>query len=125
MAIVGDTQEVNGREVTILVEVDDPPGGQRLDGYAMEGEWGETRSRRAEQVMDAARDVFGDGLALARDCAARAVDSIENTASEIRPDDFEIQLAIKLDAQAGAVLAKVGAGAQLQVTMRWSRKQQA
>jgi hypothetical protein len=125
VAIVGSTQEVHGQEVTILVEVDDPPGGETLDGYTMDGDWGETRSTRADKVMDAARDVFGDGLALARDCAARAVDSIEHTASDVRPDQFEISLAIKLDAQAGAVLAKVGAGAQLQVTMRWSRQEAA
>lgn len=110
MAIVGSTDQIGGREVTILVEVDD---------VASPSAWGETRSERAKKVIDATRDVFGDGLALARDCAARAVDSINATAEDVRPDEFEIQLAIRLDAHAGAVLAKVAAGAQMQVSMRW------
>ncbi|MEN3281417.1 MAG: hypothetical protein V7607_2557 [Solirubrobacteraceae bacterium] len=125
MAIVGSKQAVNGHEVMVLVEVDELP--EAVGGWAADrdsppdGAWPETRSQRAERVMDAARDVFGDGLALARDCAIRTVDSLEHTAENVRPDEFELSLAIKLDAEVGAVLAKATAGAQMQVSMRWSR----
>ena len=51
----------------------------------------------------------------------RTVDSLEHTADSVRPDEFELQLCIKLDAEAGAVVTKVGAGAHMQVTMRWNR----
>ena len=115
MSIVGSTEMVDGQPVTILVEVDSPPPGAGTSA------WGETRTDRARRVIEATRDVFGDGLALARDCAVRTVDSINATAEEIRPDEFEVQLAIKLDAEAGAVLAKLAAGAQMQVTMRWAK----
>ena len=36
-----------------------------------------------------------------------------------RPDSYEIQVAIRFDVEAGAVVTKIGAGAQMQVTMRW------
>jgi len=43
------------------------------------------------------------------------------TAAEARPDELEVQLAVRLDYELGAVLvAKGSAGAQLQVTMRWA-----
>jgi hypothetical protein len=112
MAILVNTEELDGRALTIQVEVDDPEEA---------GGWGGTREGRAQRVLESTRDVFGDGLDLAGACAARTVKSIEQTAEEIRPNEFEVQLAIKFDAEAGAVLAKVAAGAQMQVTMRWKR----
>ena len=114
MPIVGSTQQIGEREVTILVEVDELP--EEAGSTA----WGPSRTDRARKVMEATRDVFGEGLALARDCAARAVAGLDGD-PDVRPDSFEIQLAIKLDAEAGAVLAKMAAGAQMQVTMRWDR----
>jgi hypothetical protein len=114
MAIVGSTERVGDRVITILAEVE----GDVSQG-AVDDEWGEPRETRAEKVMDATRDVFGDGLALARDCATRAVENVRDEWRDVSPAEFEIQLAIKFDAEAGAVLAKVAAGAQMQVTMRW------
>ncbi len=40
-----------------------------------------------------------------------------------RPSEFEVQLAIKLDSQVGAILAKASAEAQLQVTMKWVKSE--
>jgi hypothetical protein len=40
----------------------------------------------------------------------------------LRPLEFSVQLAIKLDSEVGAVIAKASAGAQLQVTMKWVKK---
>ena len=67
--IVGSTERVGGSDVTVLVELDgDVPAG------AAASDWGgETRADRMEKAIDRTRDVFGDGLSLARDCAARAV----------------------------------------------------
>jgi hypothetical protein len=116
MAIVGSAERVGDKEVLVLVEVDDLPQGASAD------DWGETRGDRLKRVIDATRDVFGDGLELARDCALRAADTFDRTMQgDHRPDAFELQLALKLDAEAGAVLTKVGAGAQVQVTLKWNR----
>lgn len=113
--IVGSTERVAGSDVTVVVELDgDAPAG------AAASDWGgETREDRVKKTIDRTRDVFGDGLSLARDCAARAVDSFTKMTDNERPDSFEIQLAIRFDVEAGAVVTKIGAGAQMQVTMRW------
>jgi hypothetical protein len=79
-----------------------------------------TREGAAEKVMTAARDWFSDGVELARSCAARVADGLVHLPEGVRrPDEFELQIAIKLDSQFGAVLAKASAGAQMQVSMRW------
>ena len=119
MTIVASKQVIGGEEVVILVEVDDGVG------PASAADWGGgTRADRASKVIDATRDVFGDGLALARDSAARAVQSWRDMTEEVRPDSYQLQLAIKLDIEAGAVIAKLGAGAQLQVTMTWENRRE-
>ena len=54
-----------------------------------------------------------------RSCAVKAVSGIKSINEASRPDEFELKLAIKLDSEMGAVIAKVSAGAQLEVTMKW------
>jgi Trypsin-co-occurring domain 1 len=81
----------------------------------------EIRGARVERVVEVARDLFDDGLDLVSNCAKRVSTGIESLDDKLRPDELELQLSIKLDAQVGAVLTKAGAGTQLQVTMRWSR----
>lgn len=116
MQIAGTTERVGDRDVTILVEVDgDEPAG------ATAADWGgESRADRMDRVIDTARDVFGDGLALARDCAVRAAHTFDDSMAQHRPDAVELQIALRLDAEAGAVITKVGAGAQLQVKLKWN-----
>lgn len=120
MAMVGSTTTVGGKKIAIVVEVDEPAGGAAVAAWLDEGD--ESRSDRLDKLLDATRDVFGEGLELARDCAARAVTSYLDINEELRPDSFELQLAIKLDAEAGAFVTKLGAGAQMQVTMRWNSR---
>jgi Trypsin-co-occurring domain 1 len=79
----------------------------------------ETRAEPAQRVITLARDVFGEGVELARSCAARVAGGLSNMPQAMRPDEFELQVAIKLDAEVGAVIARAAAGAQLQVSMRW------
>ena len=79
----------------------------------------ETRADPAQKVITLARDVFGDGVELARSCAARVAQGLADLPETMKPDEFELQIAIKLDSEVGAVIAKASAGAQLQVTMRW------
>lgn len=79
----------------------------------------ETRESPAAKVLDIARDVYADGIDLARRCAEQAARRFADVGQGLRPDEVELQLAIKLDAALGAVLVKTGAEAQLQVTFRW------
>jgi hypothetical protein len=101
----------------IYVEVDQVSDAEPASIYAEV----ETRAEAAQKVVTLARDVFGEGLELARSCAARVARGLDDMPETMRPDEFELQLAIKLDSEVGAVIAKARAGAQLQVSMRWRR----
>jgi hypothetical protein len=48
------------------------------------------------------------------------MDSVSQMSDSIKPNEFEVQLAIKFDSEMGAFIAKASAGAQMQVTMKWT-----
>ncbi len=98
---------------TIQVEVDGVPD----SGGAV---YREARGGAGRRVIRATHDLFGEGLALARACAARVAGTLDEIARESGPDELTLQLAIKLDSEVGAVVAKASAGAQLQVTIKWT-----
>lgn len=110
MAIVKSVSTVEGQDVTIYIEVDELPG--------EESPYDDTRGGRSD-IPEAARDLFEDGLALARNCAKQAVEGINKLDHAFRPEEFEVKLAIKMDSEMGAFLAKLSAGAQMEVTMKW------
>ena len=110
MAIYKTEQEVNGEQIIIHIEMDDiSESDDGLEGIS-------------SRLLETTRDVFGDGMKLARNCAVRVVEEVQEMTTDICPDEFEIQLAVKLDSQVGAVLVKMGAEAQMQIAMKWSRR---
>jgi len=116
MPIVESKHDINGQTVQINIEMDSAPSAKTP--------YGATRGAK-ETVVESARDYFADGMALARHCAAAMVESMQALGAAVRPDEVELQLAIKLDAQAGAVLTKLSAEAQLQVKLKWTTKAKA
>jgi hypothetical protein len=82
----------------------------------------ETRDRAVEKVIGLSRDVFAEGIDLARRCAERAAQMLKDSTTDLAPDEMELQLAIRLDSEVGAVLVKAGAEAQLQLCFRWKSK---
>lgn len=115
MPIIKDTIiNKEGEEVAIYIEVDQLP--QPLSSH-----YGDLRGQ-GKEVVAAANDVFTKGMSLIRTCAEQVVAAIQKVDQTARPTEFEIQLAIKLDSEVGAILAKASAEAQLQVTMRWAKK---
>jgi hypothetical protein len=113
MAVVDSSVARDGQVATIYVEVDD----------AIDEFWDRARGTATEKLVSRTRDLFGEGMDLAKSCATRAMESLDKLDLPSRPDEFELQLAIKLDSEVGAVLAKATAGAQLQVTMKWLSRQ--
>ena len=118
MPIIKSTQVIDDQEVSIYIEVDHEPKSQASSGAVMRG--GRSGTAAAKRVIESAEDLFGDGLKLAENCAAKVVDSIDSMNEKIRPEQVEVQLAIKLDSEVGAVLVKASAGAQMQITLKWS-----
>jgi hypothetical protein len=118
MPIIKSKQVIDDQEVYIYIEVDHEPKRQAPKRGAMRG--GGSGKAAAKRVIETAEDLFGDGLELAKNCAAKVVDSIDSMNEKIRPEQVEVQLAIKLDSEVGAVLVKASAGAQMQITLKWS-----
>ncbi|MCX5330652.1 CU044_2847 family protein [Streptomyces sp. NBC_00140] len=116
MTIVTRTA-VEGLDGPIYVEVDAAPAADGL-GEVFEGI--DTRGGAADRVLELTRNVYQDGLELARRCAVQAARQLGDLGQGLKPDEVELQLSIKLDAELGAVLVKSGAEAQLQVTFRWT-----
>lgn len=126
----------DGRGTPVHIEVDTvpppegegttpPPGGTADAAPPPEGVDGiyegvDTRALPWARAADRTRDVYEDGLRLARTLAAQAANRLGDLGEGLRPDEIELQLAIRLDAELGAVLVKSSAEAQLQVTFRWT-----
>src|SRR5262245_48918991 len=116
MPIIQSTHKINGEKVIINIEMD--------KAQAPETPYADTR-QITEKVIKAAQDYFAEGLSLARNCASSMAETLNSMGDNVRPDEIEAQLSIKLDAEAGAVLTKLGAEAQLQVKMKWTTKKKA
>lgn len=106
----------DGEVVAIYVEVEDP---QKTHQY-----YDDLRGQ-GNQVVEAASDVFSRGMSLIRTCAEQTVTAMQKIDRTMRPSEFEVQFAVKLDSEIGAILAKASAEAQLQVTMKWVKKDEA
>jgi len=118
MPIIKSTSEVDGEQVDIYIEVDEVP--ETLDA---ESPYQDTRENLAKKSLKAVDNVFGDGLALSRKCAVQVIQSVRKMHDAVKPNEFEVQLAIKLNSEVGAVLTKFGGEAQMQVTMKWTLKE--
>lgn len=90
-----------------------------VDGRPDDNPYGAVRSNAAERVLESARDVFGDGLDLVRACAGRMSEMVAAMVADPRLDEISVQLAVKLDSEVGAMIAKASAGAQFQVELKW------
>jgi hypothetical protein len=99
---------------SIQVEVADAPHPDVSDVYS-----GETTRDVREKVIKLARPLFSEAIDLMQSCAVQVRRKMDGFAGADRPDELEIQFAIRLDAKVGAAIAESSGGAQLQVCLRW------
>ncbi|WP_370945406.1 CU044_2847 family protein [Amycolatopsis sp. cg5] len=90
----------------VQIEIDEP-----LDGM--------DRAGRVGTVVREAGESFERALAGVRDAASAALGQFRSMAE--RPDEVEIKFGVKMDAQAGAVIAKTGLQGQFEVKLKWIR----
>ncbi|KOX17980.1 hypothetical protein ADK67_37460 [Saccharothrix sp. NRRL B-16348] len=90
---------------SVLVEVTEVPG--------------VSRAGRTGRVLQEARDTFEQAVAGVRDAAASAL--AQFTSMTRAPDEVELKFGLKLDAEAGAVIARTGVQGQFEVKLRWRR----
>ncbi|GAA2800124.1 CU044_2847 family protein [Crossiella cryophila] len=90
-----------GGEVT--VEVEEQPG--------------VVRAARPGQVLQKARSSFESALGEVQVAAMAALRQFQTLA----PDEVELKFGVKLDAQAGAVIARTGMQGHFEVKLKWQR----
>jgi hypothetical protein len=112
---VYSTEIIEGAEVVIIVETD-------TISHAS-SPFTNLRDGNESKVVEKTERLLEQGMSLAKNSATLMVKKIDEMGEAIRPDEFELQFAIKLDAEIGAVLAKTSTEAQLQVKMTWKRKE--
>ena len=118
MPIIKSTSDVEGEQIDIYIEVDEAPQVPDSDNP-----YQDVRESLAKKAVKAVGNVFGDGLDLSRRCAREVIHSVNQMDDEVKPNEFEVQLAIKLNTEVGAALTKLGGEAQMQVTMKWTLKE--
>lgn len=90
---------------SVIVEVDEEPG--------------VTRVSRQGRIRDA-RVTFETALTEVRDAATAALTQFR--AMALQPDEVEIALGVRLDAEVGAVIAKTSLQGNFEVRLKWQRE---
>lgn len=91
---------------TVVVEMDDAEPG--FDSVS-----------RGDGILHEAGAKFEDALQSVRDAAESALSTLRD--GRLRPDVLELEFGVKLNAEAGAVIAKTSVEGQLKVRMTWGR----
>ncbi len=116
MAIIDDTIiDESGQPVVVRIEVAETS----IETYGYD-----RQTRGGSQVVDRAKDAFKESLQLIHTCTTQISTTLHKIPPELRPKEYEVQFAIKIDGKVGAFIAESTAGAQLQVTLRWGEKEQ-
>jgi hypothetical protein len=77
-----------------------------------------------EDLVERSKAAVETAMFTMRLMAARAVETIKKIKVSERPDKVEMEFGLKLDAEAGALVAKAGAEAAIKVTMTWENKKE-
>ncbi|MBP2476551.1 hypothetical protein JOF53_005423 [Crossiella equi] len=88
----------------VTVEVEEQPG--------------VVRAARPGQLLHEATAKFETALAQVRQAADAALRQFQ----DLGPDEVELKFGVKLDAQAGAVIAKTGVQGHFEVKLKWQRQ---
>jgi hypothetical protein len=88
---------------SVVVEVDEDPG--------------VTRAARPGTVLREARLSFNNALAEVRDAASAALAQFRAMPNE--PSEVKISFSVKLDAEAGAVIARTGVTGNFEIAVTW------
>jgi hypothetical protein len=75
---------------------------------------------RTGEVIKSVAGSFDGALAQVRKAASIALATFRDM--DVRPDDVEVEFGVKLNAQAGAVIAKTGVEGHLKVKLTWRRE---
>ncbi|GHO48414.1 CU044_2847 family protein [Ktedonospora formicarum] len=116
MSVLRDIEKHNGKDIEILIEVDDSTALlPKQPAVLPPGPFSEAYEAQEQQL----REAFKSARELISVCAINVSETIQKMAVKTRPSEWEVQLGIKFNAELNAVLAKAQGESQLQVTLRW------
>lgn len=73
-----------------------------------------------QSVLETAKGTLEGALTEVRDAAAAALAQFQDMAP--KPDEVEIKFGVRLDAQAGAIIARTGMRGHFEVKVKWARE---
>lgn len=101
-----------------FAEVQTPGGPVRFDADPVEGAGPEKIGRRDGALVSKLDQSLDEALVSVRPAA----EAVVNTFRTLSPDATQVEFGLRIDAQAGAVLARAGIGTHFIVTLNWSQK---
>ncbi len=96
----------------ILVEFPETPGLQPVS----------IRTLSVDSLAEKSVNALDKAMGTIRSMATRAVDAVKGLSDP--PDEVELSFGIKLDAEAGAMVAKASTEASINVTLTWQREEE-
>lgn len=105
--------------MTRLLEYALEDGGTVVVEVADEAPRDQTKGMRPTEVVARAGETFEAALERLRPMTEGLVRRLSDLAQ--RPDEMTVEFAITMTAEAGAVLARIGADANLRVSMTWNK----
>jgi hypothetical protein len=102
------SQSESNNEAPILVEFSMAPGRRQV-------------SMKPDKIVDQSRKAIEKALSSIHNMADRVAATIESLAKP--PSEVEVSFGIKFDAESGAIIAKAGIEASVNVTLKWQKGQ--
>ena len=101
--------EVQDDEDVVLVEFEDESGLRSV-------------SNDPDELLNKSKMAIERSMKTVKSMAKKAIKTIQAIPISERPSTVQFQFGIKMNGEAGAVVAKVGAEAAITVTMTWEHK---
>lgn len=74
---------------------------------------------RIDDLKEQAQESFQKGMELVQDVSQDVVKSLNSIKSDAKPNEAEVEFGIKIDAEVGALVTKVGGSAHFVVKLKW------
>ncbi len=112
MAIIRDTvKNAAGQDVVVYIEVDE----KRTPAMAGSTPHGNIPGAPGASTQEA----FKKTMELIHVCAEQIANSVHTIPEKVRPQEFSMEFAVKLDTELNAIIARSSIEAQFQVTLTW------
>jgi signal transduction histidine kinase len=77
-----------------------------------------------EKVAERSEEAFENAMQTIKTVATRAITAVKEINYSDRPDEIEVDFGLKLTASGGVLISNVGVETQINVKLKWQRKQE-